>query len=314
MSGPSLTSIALALALVLASQGALLGWSDSSQESSAALFDSPNSRSPETASDPVSSTFAGAPAELTTENIYDHEEYWPNIVRVADDWEPPKGMPRRPQVLQGVLVRVEQNGTVRLDLARYGRADLPIGQTDLVERANAVARGEMFKHEGNLTLQIGNILVSSGSSVPGPQSSRPIKMASVLLFVFADPRAADFDRLAKRLAEFSARAPIVSIFIPQNVERGDLDFVHARLRASEWYVPFVYPERATVRTEVLLRKPPREPHLLLLTREGRILLDAPLGKEDVLERIREIAAPLQEDSRLQRVRNARGASPSHVAG
>ena len=307
-------SFALAVSFALVIQMAILGCSENPDESGASPLEASNSESPGITSLHKAVSPGQATFEITAENIFDYEQYWPNIIQVSADWQPPPGAPNRPQVLQGVLVRIEQNGTVRMDLARYGRADLSIAQTDIVERANAVYRGEVFKHEGNLTLQIGNILVSSEASAPGPQSSRPIKMAPVLLCVFADPRAEEFGALAKRLAEFSRATQIVPIFIPQNVERGDLEFVHATLREHAWTAPFVYPDRAPVRTEILLREPPEASHLLLLTREGRILFNEPYDAEAALEQVQEIAASFPDGAPLRPAVRASDKTPAHVEG
>lgn len=307
-------SILLAFGFALACPPTIVGCSDGSKESGERAIEA--SSSTPSAAETASKVAANGTSsfEITKENIYLHEAYWPNTVQVAPDWQPPPGTPKRPQFLQGVLVRIEQNGSVRLDLARYGRADVRIDQTDVVERANAVYRGEVFKHQGNFTLQIGNILVSSVANAPGPQPSRPIKMAPVLLCVFADPRAEEFGLLAKRLAEFGEATQIVPVFIPQNVERNDLEFVHATLREHAWKAPFVYPDRAPIRTEILLREPPEGPHLLLLTREGRILFDEAYDEGAALERLEETAAALSEDALLQRARRTGDETPVHVEG
>lgn len=223
---------------------------------------------------------------ITAENLYDHEEYWPNIVTMAADWMPPAVTPRRPQTLQGVLIRIEDNGRARVDLARFGRVDVAIDETDLVERANGVRRGEIFKHRGNFTMQIGTKLVSSTGNEPGPQPSREIKSAEILLCVFADPRSMEFEPLALQLDRLADDRDLQMIFVPQNVRREDLNFVHSTLRKHNWEVPFTDPAQSAIQTTILIREKPIAPHALLVTREGRVLVDTALNGASAFEVLR----------------------------
>ncbi len=254
---------------------AALGCSDSPPASSASSAPLALSSANEGAS-----SSAKSERPITAESIYEAEEFWPNIVAVADGWQPQSTERARPKTLQGALIRVERDGTARIDLAQFGRVDVPVAQTDLVERANAVRRGEVFKHRGNLAMQLSPLLVRSDLERPGPNPSRGIKGAERILCVFADPRAETFPEIAAGFMAWVEGRNVPAIFVAQNVGRDDLSYIHGRLREVGWTAPFVYPERAATQTERLLREAPRVPWIQLLTREGRELESMRFGGED----------------------------------
>lgn len=219
---------------------------------------------------------------ITADNVFEAEAFWPNIVAVAEGWQPATTDRPRPKTLQGALIRVERDGRVRLDLARFGRVDVPIAETDLVERANAVRRGEIFKHRGNLAMQLSPLLVRSDLEQPGPYPSREIKSAEQILCVFADPRSDVFPEIAAAVSTWAEKQQIPAVLVAQNVGREDLSDLHGRLKEVGWLAPFVYPERSATQTERLLRKAPSGPWIQLLTREGRVLQSLPLRGEGSL--------------------------------
>ena len=72
----------------------------------------------------------------------------------------------------GVLIRVEASGLARIDFGRDGLYEVPVGATDLVERANRIRTGELRKMAPNFVLAIGPRLVDSAGAHAAPLSGR----------------------------------------------------------------------------------------------------------------------------------------------
>src|SRR5262245_25765983 len=72
----------------------------------------------------------------TDANLLSSERFWPYQVRLAKPWQPPGAQAPLGVGTVGVLVRVENDGAARIDFGRDGRYEVPVGVTDLVERAN----------------------------------------------------------------------------------------------------------------------------------------------------------------------------------
>lgn len=208
-------------------------------------------------------------APVTRESLLASERFWPYQVALTRPWQ----APGREQPIDagslGVLIRVEANGRARIDFGREGLYEVPIGETDLVDRANQVRRGELHKIAPNLVLAIGPRLLDSGSAPPRPlgmaRESEPVGF----LCVFADPRAPAFADLAAALAPLRGRHGVSTVLLPQG-EHPDPE-VAERLRALGWAVPFMYDGLAEAYTRTLVSGEIPLPALLVTTREGRVL-------------------------------------------
>ncbi len=230
-----------------------------------------------------------APADvaITQANVYENERYWSAIVALTQEWLPPgEATPLKAQY-RGTLVRVEADGRVRIDFGRHGRHDVPMGRTDLVQRANEVRDGTRTKLAQNFVLRVGNSLVDASSSPLRPHTIGEIAGASAYLCVFADPRGAEFPLLARRLEELEGANGVRAVYFPQAVARDDLDFVHERLGSLSWRVPYMYPKLSASYTRSLLRETPERPRALLVSPEGRVLHEAEIGTEASLSELRQ---------------------------
>jgi hypothetical protein len=209
-----------------------------------------------------------APA-VTLENLIASERFWPHQVAVTGSWQPAgRGAPL-PKGFPGVLIRVEPYGRARIDFGRDGLYEVPIAETDLVERANRVRRGELEKRAPNFLYAIGPRLVDSASDPARPFPYEDAAAKRAFLAVFADPAAEDFAALAAALAPLRERDGLLTIFFPQG-QHPDPG-VRERLRSLGWTVPFLYDHLAEPYTATLLPAGTRPPAVLLQTEEGRLL-------------------------------------------
>lgn len=210
-----------------------------------------------------------AAAAVREANLAASERFWPYQVGLAAPWLPPGREQPLPAGSSGVLVRVEDDGTARIDFGRDGLHVVPVAATDLVERANRVRLGELDKMAPNYVLAIGPRLIDAAADPPRPLSFRDATYERVFLSVFADPRAADFAALAKALAPLRARSGLLTILFPQG-DRPDPE-VYERLRALDWPVAYVFDHLAEAYTRTQLPEALTLPALLLQTGEGRVL-------------------------------------------
>lgn len=218
-------------------------------------------------------------------NLLASERFWPYQVGLVKPWQPPGRPQPLPVGATGVLIRVEDGGRLaRVDFGRDGLYELPVAATDLVERANRVRRGELDKMAPNYVLAIGPRLVDTAADPPRTFPFADVNEYRVFLGVFADPRAADFETLAKALAPFQERAGLLTILFPQG-ERPDPE-TWERLRAIGWPVPFVQDHLSDPYTRTLLAEGADGPALQLVSAEGRVLF-AGAAKPEVAPALRE---------------------------
>jgi hypothetical protein len=212
---------------------------------------------------------SAAAAVVTAANLLESERFWPYQVGLPQPWAPRDGAAPLPAGASGVLIRVEEGGFARIDFGRDGLHRVPVAATDLVERANRVRRGELDKMAPNYVLAIGPRLVDAASDPPRAFSFRDVTEQRAFLSVFADPRSADFEALARGLAPLRQRAGLLTILFPQG-DQPDPE-VWKRLRALGWPVPYVPDHLADAYTRSLLPEDAAPPRLLLQSPEGRVL-------------------------------------------
>jgi hypothetical protein len=214
---------------------------------------------------------------VTEENLLANERVWPYHVALIAPWQPPgREKPLRTGAL-GVLIRVEPSGMARIDFGRDGLHEVPIGQTDLVDRANRVRRGESDKMAPNFLLAIGPRLVDSASASLRPFVYEQLREVRGFLCVFADGDEEDIARLAEVLGTFRERPGLATILLPQG-NHHDAQ-VRERLRALNWTVPFVFDHLSELYTRTLLAEGTPLPALMLLTGEGRVLFRSSWGED-----------------------------------
>jgi hypothetical protein len=235
-------------------------------------------------------------AVVTEENLAASERFWPYQVALTGR----RGETGRiPAGVTGVLIRVEAGGLARVDFGRDGLLEVPIGETDLLERANRIRLGEAEKLAPNLVLAIGPRLLDSAAASPAPFDVQRVSEHRFVLCVFADPAADGFEDLARSLAPLREHGELLTVLFAQG-EHADA-WVRDRLRERSWTVPFVYDHLAEAYTASLLGARATLPAVLLLTAEGSVLLERPFTPE-VAPELRETLEPLSEPPQLSRKR------------
>jgi len=232
------------------------------------------------AADPIGETIrpyvAADPSapELTPADIASRDRFWPFRVMLREPWTP-SGRDRPIHPRPAVLVRVNPDGTARLDFAGEGRHEVPIGLTDLLVAAERVRRGEETKMAPNLVLTIGNKLLDPRAEKVRVLHIRPDTDLDAILCVFADPATDEFVALARSLEAFRGREDLQIVLFPQTDGLHDSG-VGRRLRQLAFPVPYVRARYKKPFTRSLLSdEPVSGPHLQLATLDGRLLLDRP---------------------------------------
>lgn len=210
-----------------------------------------------------------AAAAVTEQNLLVSERFWPYQLAATEALPPvADGQPVQAGDV-GVLIRVEAPGVARVDFGRDGLREIPVAQTDLVERANRIRAGELAKLAPNFLLAIGPRLVDSAADALRPLPYAAVAEQRGFLCVFADPGSNSFAALAAALAPLQQRHGVAMILLPQG---GHPDArVREQLRALRWTVPFVYDHLAEAYTRSLLDAEHKLPAVMLQTREGRVL-------------------------------------------
>ncbi|MHA7837941.1 MAG: hypothetical protein ACX98W_10825 [bacterium] len=230
--------------------------------------------------------------EVTAANVASLDRFWPFRVMLREPWTPP-GRDRPIEPRPAVLVRVNGDGTARLDFAQAGRYAVPIGITDLVEAAERVRRGEETKMAPNLVLTLGNKLLDARSDRIRVFHIRPDTPIDAILCVFADPESEAFAALARDLEGLADREDLEIVLFPQTSRLQDFG-VGRRLRQLDFPVPFVRDRYKQPFTRSLLSDDPVPlPHVQLATLEGRLLMD---GAWEAAKTLAQVEAALSRTS------------------
>jgi len=198
---------------------------------------------------------SSAPA-VTEKNLIASERFWPYHVALERPW-PVSGGRELPAGWQGVLIRVEPGGVARIDFGSDGLIELPVGATDLVQRAERIRRGELDKMAPNFVLAIGPRLLDAASQTPRTFGIEAALARPGFLAVFDVTAAAIM---------------MIPVLFPLG-RHPDRD-VRERLRALDWTPAYVFDHLADGYTTSLVDEGVALPALQLETNEGRVLFEA----------------------------------------
>ncbi len=226
-------------------------------------------------------TPAASTPTVTASNLFVSERFWPYRVKLSRPWTTPEGRTLK-KGTPGVMIRLVDASTARIDFAGLGIHEVPVESTNAVETARLVASGKRHKFGPNVIAALGaRVLVSDD---PAPRPAGPQSYGSrLVLSVFADPREPGFEALARRVAATELPAKeVLTVFVPQG-DGSPLE-VNEQLQEAGWSVRFLRPGVFSESfTQGMLREPLSPPALLLTTDEGRVVWeerwqgDQPLG-------------------------------------
>jgi hypothetical protein len=215
---------------------------------------------------------------VTEQNLLERDALWPFWVDLTRDWQPAgRERPFRAGTT-AVVVRVESGGKVRLDFGRHGTYTAPVDATDVVERANQVARGELRKLEPNLLRIIGSQVIQWRELDAVPVRFDEMARDRAFLIVFADPMSDGFADLSGALAKLPALPGLRLILVPQG-KTGTGDITR-RLRALGWPGGFTFPHTSPGLTRSLVGGEGAPPPVLLQSPEGRVAFEEAWSASD----------------------------------
>jgi hypothetical protein len=229
-----------------------------------------------------------APA-VTEENLLESERFWPYRVTLTAPFHPPGRERPLPVDLRGILVRVEEPGDVmRVDFTRDGRWRVPVGVTDVVERANRVRTGELSKIAPNFVHAIAPRLVDAEAGQLRYYDFEATFERPGFLAVFADPRTTGFAELARSLAPLRDRHGVLTVLFPQG--RHPDARTKERLHELGWPVPFLLDQVSEGYTRSRLEEGTPLPAVMLQTPEGRVVYQSSWTPQVVQELTRALDA------------------------
>ena len=220
---------------------------------------------------------------MTAANLYEHEDFWPFHVALTEATlleGRDKPMDAR---IPGILIRVNDDGTLVVEWGSDGRAVVPIDQTDVVVRANRIRSGERYKSGPNVSFSIGNKIFKTASTRPLEYYTfQEAVLFRGYLMVMADPRAPEFEQIAASLTPFRGRHGIVTTLIPQAGRDPDLAIME-RVRSVDGPEAVLRNRLSPSATRGYLGRFPSEPVLMLMSSDGRVLLERTWSAEAVSE-------------------------------
>ncbi len=224
--------------------------------------------------------------KITPENILESERYWPEIVALTESWLPPGSEKPLKKSYRGALIRVDEQGRARIDFGRHGKYDVPIEFTDLIDRANQVESGALYKMAPNFVSHFGTLFLHPSTPEMVPYPTAELAKAQRFLCLFANPRDPGFEKLARALAKLSDPPGLQMLLFPLSMKQAELEDVKDTLKRVSWPVPFAYPEAAEMHALALLGDVPTSAEALLVTAEGRLLQRGMLSDAGSLDAIR----------------------------
>ncbi|MEZ4279751.1 MAG: hypothetical protein R3F21_09090 [Myxococcota bacterium] len=226
---------------------------------------------------------------INAENVFEHERAWPDIVALVEPWTPTGAETPLKAGYRGALIRVEPDGRVRIAFGRHGNQLIPLEFTDLITRANEVESGSRHKIAPNFLLHFGTQFLHPESEALAPLPTPELAKSTRFLCVFAAPARPEFEGLVERLKPLGEIPDLQLLFFPLDMPQGSAERVKASLTTLAWPVPFAYPQAAEVHAQKLVGKVPEAATALLITDEGRLLLEVALDQSDAFERLQAAA-------------------------
>lgn len=245
----------------------------------------PVARAEPSATAPIASASKTRPERITAEDLLENERFWPEIAALVEPYTPPGSSVPLKQGYRGALVRIDEQGRARIDFGRHGKHDVPIRSTDVVDRANRVASGEIYKIAPNFVAHYGTLFLHPSTPEVVPYPTAELAKASRFLCVFANPRDPGFEALTGRLDALSNRPGLQPLLFPLAMKQNEYEVVKGILKRVAWPVPFDYGEAAEQHARVLLGEVPTRPYALLVTNEGRVLARGALDDEEAVAAI-----------------------------
>lgn len=206
-------------------------------------------------------------APVTADGLEQASRFWPFRVAVREAWTAPGTTKTIRPELPGVLVRVEPGGFARIDFGRDGVHWVPVAETDLLERANAIRLGSEPKTAPNFLYMVAPRLLDSRPGSLGSFDYAEVAAHERYLLVFADVTKPGFAELAASLRAVAGREDLLPIVFPQG--RVEDVVVRDRLRELEFEAAFVYDHLSEGYSQALLESATPMPAVMVVDREGR---------------------------------------------
>jgi len=206
---------------------------------------------------------------VTYANLYAREQYWPYHIRLTETWKPEGFEGERFGYGLGVLVRVEADGDLRVDFARWGKHRVPAEVTNVVEEANRIRLGELRKGRPNFVLAVVNKLIDPSTEPVEYVKPFEVDPIRAFLIVAADPADASFAELTAALRPVHERPDVMPVFFPQGGHTDDEVLEH--IETAGWRAPFAHSRFSGPYTASILGEDLTLPSFVLQTPEGRVI-------------------------------------------
>ena len=204
---------------------------------------------------------------VTFENLYERERFWPYQIELVGDWKPP-GWQGSFGWGYGVVLRVRENGDLRIDFSTHGKHWVPAPATDVVERANQLRLRADSKFKPNLALAFTKKMLDP-SDTTLRSSKRKLEEYRHIVIVFADPLEDRFSRLTDELRGLEDAPETAIVLVPLGSHH-DRPVFEATYHA-EWPGEFLKEQFAPAYAEGLVEDPEDLPAVQIATPEGRLL-------------------------------------------
>lgn len=214
---------------------------------------------------------------LVAADLMASELYWPNIVALVEPFTPEDRAQPLKRGYRGAMIRLTPEGLVRIDFGRHGRHEVPVAATDLLERANAVRAGDLHKVAPNFLAHFGTQFLDPTTREQAPYPTVELAKSRLFLCLFVSPSDPGFASLFERLTALPGAPRLQMLLFPLGLGLEQIEVVKPALQAAGLLVPFAYPAAAERHAQSLLGRIPAGPHGLLISPEGRVVLEVDLG-------------------------------------
>ncbi|MGC9450973.1 MAG: hypothetical protein ACP5I4_05945 [Oceanipulchritudo sp.] len=208
---------------------------------------------------------------MTPESAYEHSEYWPFYVSLVESIDS-NGMNLKAGA-RGVLIRMTGPDGALVDFGRHGLATLPVGKTDLLDRAQSIREGLETKEFPNFVYHLGPRLIVPTEGRPGFHDLSRLTARRYFLTVYTSAERHLMESIATvldRLKEPLETGNVFILFMPVG-EKDDFVFSRSLLDHGLEH-PFVYSHLAEIYTDSLHHDVSELPLLVLNDADGKIIL------------------------------------------